>query len=221
MNPKFLLYLTSIFFFLNPLIWSKSATGLTPLKNAPPSQLTKPNYVSTKIPEKPLQLAQISDENDDLSVLEQVNSVSQLSDIQPTDWAFQALQSLVERYGCIAGYPDGTYRGNRAMSRHEFAAGLNACLDRMTELIDISTADLATRDDMAKVQRLVEQFAPELAALRGRIDVLEARTAELEVNRFNGTTTIFGGEVIFGLTNGFGGEDVENAFGGRVSNSLT
>ena len=32
----------------------------------------------------------------------QVTSVSQLSDVQPTDWAFQALQSLVERYGCIA-----------------------------------------------------------------------------------------------------------------------
>lgn len=44
----------------------------------------------------------------------QVNSVSQLSDVKPTDWAFQALQSLVERYGCIVGYPDGTYRGNRA-----------------------------------------------------------------------------------------------------------
>ena len=35
--------------------------------------------------------------------MDQVTSVSQLSDVQPTDWAFQALQSLVERYGCIAG----------------------------------------------------------------------------------------------------------------------
>ncbi len=231
MSGKLLLSLTSVFILSIPVTWTKSATGLihinsTELKpqykplphllSPPTSQgLTHPKSVFTKVQEKPLQLAQASDEYDDLSVLDQVNSVSQLSDIQPTDWAFQALQSLVERYGCIAGYPDGTYRGNRAMNRHEFAAGLNACLDRMTELIDISTADLATREDMAKVQRLVEEFAPELAALRGRMDVLEARTAELEVNRFNGTTTIFGGEVIFGLTNGFGGEDVENAFGGR------
>ncbi|NEP46967.1 MAG: S-layer homology domain-containing protein, partial [Okeania sp. SIO2H7] len=81
--------------------------------------------------------------------LEQVTSVSQLSDVEPTDWAFQALQSLVERYGCIAGYPDGTYRGNRAMTRYEFAAGLNACLDRVTELIAASTADLVTREDLA------------------------------------------------------------------------
>jgi hypothetical protein len=47
----------------------------------------------------------------------QVTSTSQLSDVQPTDWAFVALQSLVERYGCIAGYPEGTYRGNRRMTR--------------------------------------------------------------------------------------------------------
>ena len=65
----------------------------------------------------------------------QVTSVSQLSDVRPTDWAFQALQSLVERYGCIAGYPDGSFRGNRAMTRYEFAAGLNACLDKVSQFI--------------------------------------------------------------------------------------
>lgn len=40
----------------------------------------------------------------DKDALDQVTSVSQLSDVKATDWAFQALQSLVERYGCIAGY---------------------------------------------------------------------------------------------------------------------
>jgi S-layer homology domain len=49
--------------------------------------------------------------------LEQITSVSQLNDVQPNDWAFQALQSLVERYGCIAGYPNNTYRGNQSISR--------------------------------------------------------------------------------------------------------
>ncbi len=72
--------------------------------------------------------------NTDNSLISEVTSVSQLSDVQPTDWAFQALQSLVERYAYIAGYPNGTFRGNRAMSRFEFAAGLNACLDRVNIL---------------------------------------------------------------------------------------
>ncbi|MHC5598943.1 MAG: iron uptake porin, partial [Nostoc sp.] len=72
----------------------------------------------------------------------QVTSVSQLSDVKPTDWAFQALQSLVERYGAIAGYTDGTFKGDRSLTRYEFAAGLSAALDRLNELIGTSTTDL-------------------------------------------------------------------------------
>ncbi|MEO0808297.1 MAG: porin, partial [Cyanobacteria bacterium J06643_4] len=41
--------------------------------------------------------------------LAQVTSVSELSDVQPGDWAFTALQRLVEEYGCLEGYPDRTY----------------------------------------------------------------------------------------------------------------
>lgn len=135
----------------------------------------------------------------------QVTSVSQFSDVQPTDWAFQALQSLVERYGCIAGYPNGTYRGNRALTRYEFAAGLNACLDRVNELIATATADLVTKQDLATLQRLQEEFSAELATLRGRVDSLEARTAELEANQFS-TTTKLVGEAIFAVSDVFGGE---------------
>jgi co-chaperonin GroES (HSP10) len=148
----------------------------------------------------------------------QVTSVSQFSDVQPTDWAFQALQSLVERYGCIAGYPNGTYRGNRALTRYEFAAGLNACLDRVNELIATATADLVTKEDLATLQRLQEEFSAELATLRGRVDALEARTAELESNQFS-TTTKLVGEAIFALTDAFGdtaGDNNNTVFQERV-----
>ncbi len=148
----------------------------------------------------------------------QVTSVSQFSDVQPTDWAFQALQSLVERYGCIAGYPNGTYRGNRALTRYEFAAGLNACLDRVNELIATATADLVTKEDLATLQRLQEEFSAELATLRGRVDSLEARTAELEANQFS-TTTKLVGEAIFALTDAFGdtaGDNNNTVFQNRI-----
>jgi hypothetical protein len=62
----------------------------------------------------------------------QVTSVNQFSDLRPSDWAYQALTNLVEKYGCVAGYPDGTYKGGQAMTRYEAAALLNACLDRVT-----------------------------------------------------------------------------------------
>jgi hypothetical protein len=145
--------------------------------------------------------------------MSQVTSVSQLSDVQPTDWAFQALQSLVERYGCIAGYPDGTFRGNRALTRYEFAAGLNACLDQVNRLIASATANFVTKEDLAVLQRLQEEFASELATLRGRVDSLEARTKELEANQFS-TTTKLTGEAIFALSDTYG-----NAVGQKDDNT--
>lgn len=135
--------------------------------------------------------------------LEQVTSVSQLSDVQPTDWAFQALQSLVERYGVIAGYPDGTFKGNRALTRYEFAAGLNAALDRLNELIATSTGELVRKEDLATLQKLQEQFASELATLRGRVDALETRQAKVEANQFS-TTTKLVGDVSFLVADTFG-----------------
>lgn len=145
-------------------------------------------------------VAELSQESNNLS---QVTSVSQFSDVQPTDWAFQALQSLVERYGCAAGYPNGTFRGNRALSRYEFAAGLNSCLDRVNELIATATADLVTKQDLATLQRLQEEFRTELATIRGQVDALEARTGELEANQFS-TTTKLSGEAIFSVSQAFG-----------------
>ena len=150
------------------------------------------------------QVSQYGSEGSGGGSLAQVTSITQLSDVQPTDWAYQALQSLVERYGCIAGYPDGTYKGQRAMTRFEFAAGMNACLDRISELIASSTADLATKEDLATLQRLQEEFATELAALRGRVDGLEARVSELEANQFS-TTTKLNGETIFAVGVPFSG----------------
>ncbi len=157
--------------------------------------------------------------DDDAAVVGQVTSVSQLSDVKPTDWSFQALQSLVERYGCIVGYPDKTYRGNRALTRYEFAAGLNACMDRINELIAAGTADLVKKEDLLAVQKLQEEFAVELATLRGRVGALEARTATLEKQQFS-TTTKLVGEVVFALTNEFNNSDSNTVFQDRVRLTL-
>lgn len=133
-------------------------------------------------------------------VIDQVTSVSQLSDVQPTDWAFQALQSLVERYGCIAGYPDGTFRGNRVATRYELAAALNACLDQVSDRF-------ASKEDLATVKALQEEFRAELSTLKGRVDGLEARTKTLEAQQFS-TTTKLSGLVWFNLTGAFADRSV-------------
>ncbi len=124
---------------------------------------------------------------------EQVTSITQFSDVYPTDWAYQALSNLIERYGCVAGYPNGTYRGNRAMTRFEAAALLNACLDRVTEVTD-------------ELKRLMKEFEKELAILKGRVDGLEARVGELEATQFSTTTKLKGQATFVIGAQSFGGD---------------
>ena len=123
---------------------------------------------------------------------EQVTSISQFADVKPTDWAYQALSNLIERYGCVAGYPDGTFKGGRAMTRFEAAALLNACLDRVTETTD-------------ELKKLMAEFQKELAILKGRVDGLDARVGVLEANQFSTTTKLKGiaTMVIGGASNGY------------------
>ncbi|MGJ3254325.1 MAG: iron uptake porin [Elainellaceae cyanobacterium] len=135
----------------------------------------------------------------------QVTSVAQLTDVQPTDWAFQALQSLVERYGVIAGYPDQTFRGDRPLTRYEFAAGLNATLDRIQDLIQAGLADQVTADELETISRLQDEFSAELTALGGRLDAVSERLAVIESQQFSTTFKLFG-ESIFALAAAVGGD---------------
>jgi Carbohydrate-selective porin, OprB family/S-layer homology domain len=133
---------------------------------------------------------------------EQVSSITQLSDVQPTDWAYQALNNLVERYGCVAGYPNGTYGGQKSMTRFEAAALLNACLDRVTEVTD-------------ELNRLANEFAKELQVIRGRVAKLETQVGQLQATQFS-TTTKLRGEATFVL-GGVSGAQLAN--GTNVGNT--
>ncbi|HAN46040.1 MAG TPA: hypothetical protein DCQ32_05755, partial [Cyanobacteria bacterium UBA8156] len=164
--------------------------------------------------------------------LAQVTSVSQLSDVRPTDWAFTALQSLVERYGCIAGYQErmfqppvmpsapirglgqktlaqadtvNVFRGQRSLTRFEFAAGLNACMTRMNELLTAGLADKVSKEDLATLQRLQEEFEAELGTLKARVDGLEGKVEKLEAQQFS-TTTKLSGQAIFAVSFNSGGD---------------
>jgi hypothetical protein len=121
----------------------------------------------------------------------QVTSVNQFTDVQPTDWAYQALSNLVEKYGCVAGYPDGKFKGAQAMTRYEAAALLNACLDRVTETTD-------------ELKKLMAEFQKELTVLKGRVDGLDARVGVLEATQFSTTTKLKGTStmVLGGASNG-------------------
>ncbi len=181
------------------------------------------NAVAQNVPETNVEntngiLEQIESYNNDSTIADptmgQVNSISQLRDVSPTDWAYQALRNLVEEYDCIEGYPNRTYRGDRALTRYEFAAGLNACLEKIGSL----DGDYVTQEEFDQLKRLVDQFQPELEALGARVDSLEARVDVLEDNQFS-TTTKLKGEAVFTLANQFGdnvNNDDHTIFGDRV-----
>lgn len=91
----------------------------------------------------------------------QVTSVSQLGDVQPTEWSYQAISSLVSRYGCVAGFPNGTFKPGQPATRAELAALVNACIDRISEYQSAEDARLAAalKEQVAKWKGTQAQVA--------------------------------------------------------------
>jgi len=155
------------------LLLAPAALGLMAPVAASASELASAGGLNSYIQQSDLHNFRVwADQN-------QVTNVQQFNDVKPTDWAYQALSNLIERYGCVAGYPNGTFKGGQAMTRFEAAALLNACLDRVTETTD-------------EIQRLQADFAKELAVIKGRVDKLEKQVGTLQATQFSTTTKLEG-----------------------------
>ena len=117
-------------------------------------------------------------------------TIRDFSDVYPTDWAYQALAKLVDTYGCVSGFPDGTFRGNQPMTRFEVAAVLNSCLDSISGKMDMMGEEMkmSAMEDMDTLERLMASFEEELITLKGSMDGLDAKVSELEDNQFSTTT---------------------------------
>ena len=147
----------------------------------------------------------------------QVTSVNELSDLKPNDWAFQAVQSLIDRYACITGNADRTFDGNYALTRDEFAAGLNACLNRLRERSITSIPAPVRAEDLETLSRLQQEFATELSTLQRRIDVLESRAATLEIQQFSPTTKLRGQVIVAANAGGFTGDRIMDSQGSVIA----
>ena len=158
----------------------------------------KANNINSDL--EPINLQSNSD-----NYLGQVTNVESLRDVAPTDWAYEALANLVNRYGCITGFPDRTFKGSQPLTRYEFAAGLNSCLNQIERLI--ASNGSVNPEDLATIQSLQQKFESELKLLSNRVDNLSQRTALLEDNQFS-TTTKLNGEAIFSLAGATGGDPV-------------
>jgi len=110
------------------------ATAQTPSPYTPPPTVAPSSSVI--VPSTPTTSPALAQDYTNYNnVLNQITKISQFRDVSPQVWSYEALRNLVENYGCIVGYPDGTFRGDRALTRNEFAAGLNACLSQIEKRI--------------------------------------------------------------------------------------
>ena len=72
--------------------------------------------------------------------------------------------------GCLSGYLNGTYQGERSLTRNEFAAGLNACLDQINQVPN-NRADLATRADFEALIKRQRELNNQLQELNLRVKI--------------------------------------------------
>jgi Carbohydrate-selective porin, OprB family/S-layer homology domain len=154
--------------------------------------------------------AQVKDLQESSEAIKKVPSVSELSDVKPTDWAYRALQSIIERYGCISGYPDETFRGNRVLNRYEFASALNACIMTMSQMVEKKRANFATTEELEVLQKLQQEFKQELTKLPSKLDRLQGKIEQLEARPSFSTTSQLLGRAIFGVST-VAGNDVEDS----------
>lgn len=154
----------------------------------------------------------------DLNIIQDpVTSVSQLSDITVNDWSFQALGSLINQYRCIVGDSNQLFQGQRSLTRYEFAAALNQCLQKIQENITQLTHVLLTQAELETVDRLQTEFANELDLLQEKMNSLERRVTSLEAQQFS-TTTQLRGQVIFAINAGsFQGNRILSPTGAAIA----
>ncbi len=116
---------------------------------------------------------------------------SEMVDLSPEHWAYRAIQELMEKYQVIEGYPDRTFRGNRTLTRYEFAAAVYRVMTRVEELIAAS-GNKATppvdidRTDLETIAALQKEFRAELDTYRGRLNQLEERIRLLDAVKIGG-----------------------------------
>ncbi|WP_103669375.1 iron uptake porin [Pseudanabaena sp. BC1403] len=135
------------------------------------------------------------------SKAESYSNVSQLLDVSHQDWDFMALQSIVNRYNCLTGYPNLNYRGDRNLTRYEFAAAIRACSDRLNQQLQTTLTNKISQADLLTLQKLQIDFATELSSLTNIVANLEAKTTNLESKSFSPTTKLNGVAIMSIATN--------------------
>ena len=99
-----------------------------------------------------------------------VAAANPFSDVPAKHWAYDSVMKL-EKAGIVEGFGDGTFRGDRTMTRYEMAQIIARAMAR------VEKADAALK---AELDKLSEEFAQELKTLGVRVTALENQTQNVK-----------------------------------------
>jgi len=157
-----------------------------------------------------------------------ITSVDELTDVNQNHWAYDALRDLVEKYDVIEGYPDHTFRGERAATRWELAAALNALIKSVGRDLARLGAEKADKADLETLARLQDEFKNELAALQARTSALETRASAIEAKNEEQDQrltllerTQIHGDASIGILSDIGSRGTRYVGDGRSSDGIT
>ncbi|QJW45235.1 hypothetical protein HA075_05105 [bacterium BFN5] len=106
---------------------------------------------------------------------------SSFSDVPAKHWAYDAITKLAQD-GIINGYADGTFRGDRTMTRYEIA---EIVANAMTK------EEKANAEDKALINKLAAEFNSELTKLDAKVNKVDQRVTKLEDKiSFSGSDTV-------------------------------
>lgn len=126
----------------------------------------------------------------------QQRSIAQLTDIDPSHWAYKAVKELVEKYGVLSGFDDNTFRGNKLHNRYEIAAILYKVMTKLGEVEDITKriGNIAL-DDLKKLKNLQTEFQDELKNMKVNNEKIKVLEEELKKIKQDFGNVQFGGSI--------------------------
>jgi hypothetical protein len=116
------------------------------------------------------------------TVIDAQAQMDALKDIPANSWAYQAIVDLVHD-GIIVGYPDGTFKGARPLTRYEAAVLVERAVQYLTKKLGSPQAAEVTQADIDKLRALLDEFKGDIDSLKLRVSDIDDRLKKVEATQ--------------------------------------
>ena len=99
------------------------------------------------------------------------------TDVPLNHWAYKAVEDLTEK-GLIVGFPNGTFKGNKPLTRYSFAMVVSRMLDRYSELLE--SGNFVSQKDLKTLEDLVSEFVNEIETISEDVKNLKADVKDIK-----------------------------------------